>query len=87
MKKISKRQKRAIKQEIKDQYLLGPDGVRANERELLAIPESTVLKYTLRRKQYWLRTLQASRAYKNERDANMYVGMREVLRRWAFVPD
>lgn len=87
MKKISRREKKALKQEIKDQYAMGKDGVRANEKDLLDIPRSKVLKYTVRGQQYWLKTLKASRTYKNEKDKNMFVGMRDVLRRWAFVPD
>ena len=54
---------------------------------MLEIPMSKVLKYTTRRQQYWLQTIQASREYKTERDTNMFIGTRNVLRRWAFVPD
>ena len=86
-KKLSKRKRKALRKEIKDRYFLGPDGVRASERNMLDIPLSEILRYTTRRQQYWLQTIQASRKYKTERDKNMYIGMRDVLRRWAFVPD
>lgn len=86
-KKISKRERKAIRKEIKHQYLLGLDNVRVNEKDLLRIPKAEVLKYSTRKQQYWLKTVKASREYREEKNKNMYVGMRDLLRTWAFVPD
>ena len=86
-KKISRREKRALKKEIKAQYALGKDGVRANEKDLLDVSMNKVLKYTVSGQQYWLKTVKASRTYTTEQNKNMFTGMRNILRRWAFVPD
>lgn len=86
-KKMSKRERKALRKDIEYQYALGHITVRANERDLLEIPKKTVLKYTTRKQQYWLKTAKASREYREEKDANMFIGMRDLLRDWAFVPD
>lgn len=83
---IQKR-KRILQQEITLQYQLGDDTVRASEKDLLQLPQSTIRKYPLRKQKYWVATLKASCEYMVEKNTNMLVGIRYVLRRWAFVPD
>ena len=73
---------------IKLQYRLGVDSqCTTSDRDLLDRPIKEVLKYTIRDQKYWVATLKASRKYKKDSDTNMYENMRQVMRRWAFVPD
>ena len=85
-KEISRREKRALKLEIKQQYALGKDGLRANDKELLDRPLSKVLAFSAKNKKYWIRTLQNSRIFVTDFESNIYSGMRSVMRRWASVP-
>ena len=82
-----KRERRILRQEIALQYQLGDNDVRASEKDLLTVPQSKVRKYSIRAQKYWIATLKASRKYMKEMNTNMLAGMRDVLRRWAFVPD
>ena len=46
-----------------------------------------MLKETVRAQKYWIKTLKSSREYFEETEKNMFVGMREIMHRWAFQPD
>lgn len=86
-KRASKREKKALRKEIKLQYQLGSDGVLASHRELLTKTQTQLRKESIRYQKYWVQTLKASRIFFEEAENNMFVGMRDVMRRWAFVPD
>ena len=81
-----KREKKALEKEITNQFKLGTDGVRGNDRHLLQQGLASVLSATIREQKYWARTLQLSRAYVLAAEQNMFVGMRSILRKWAKPP-
>ena len=85
-KAISKREKKTLRKEIKLQFRLGPDGVRANDKDLLYRSKSTVLSYSIKNKKYWVQTLKASRTFVDDFETNMFSGMRGIMRQWAAVP-
>ena len=85
-KKISKRTKKALKKEIKLQFRLGPDGVRAEHREFFQRSLSTIYGYSIKNQQYWARTLKASRILYAEDEKNMFTGMRSIMKNWARIP-
>ena len=47
-KKISRRERKALKKEILQQFELGPNGLRADEEDLLNRTPSQVLGYSLK---------------------------------------
>ena len=85
-KNVSKRERKVLRKEIKQQFKLGSDGVRANDRDLLSRSKSTVLAYSVKNQKYWIRTLKTSRAFVTEFESNMFSGMRNVMKEWASVP-
>ena len=85
-KNVSKRERKALRKEIKQQFKLGSDGVRANDRDLLSRSKSTVLAYSVKNQKYWIRTLKSSRAFVTEFESNMFSGMRNEMKEWASVP-
>ena len=85
-KEISKRERKAVRKEIRLQYTLGNVGVRAGNKELLEIPKSKVLSSSLRYQRYWVRTLKTSRTYMEDFENNMFSGMRSVIKEWAKIP-
>ena len=85
-KATSKRERKAIKEDIKIQFRLGINGVRAAHRELLNMTQQQVLNSSLRYKRYWIRTLKTSREYMQEFEGNMFTGMRSIMKNWASVP-
>ena len=83
----SKREQMHLKEEIRKQFDLGPDGVRSAEKGLFQKGKSEMLKASIREQKYWLRTIKISRAYVTEANSNMYVGMRYLMRTWTRPPD
>ena len=83
----SKREKKVLEKEIKKQFRLGTDGVRGNDRHLLQRGLTAVLSATIREQKYWVRTLRLSRAYVLETEQHIFVGMRNILRKWTKPPD
>jgi len=82
----SKRERGALRKEIRQQFQLGPDGVRANDKELLERPKSTMLNYSFENQKYWVRTLKNSRTFVDDFKSSMFTGMRGIMQRWASVP-
>ena len=66
---------------------MGEKGLRATDKHYLRQSLDTVLTSSVREQKYWLRSVQVSRAYMVEAEKNMFVGMRDVMRRWARLPD
>ena len=85
-KAVSKRERQALKKEIKQQYALGTQGLRADDRGKLSQPMSAVLAYSIRNQRYWIRTLKNSRIFMEDMENNMFSGMRSIIRRWASLP-
>lgn len=83
---LSKRERRALRKEIKHQFQLGTDGVRGNDKELLHRSKTTVLTYSIRNQKYWIKTLKSSRTFEEDFESSMFSGMRNVMRQWASVP-
>jgi len=46
-----------------------------------------ILTVSVREQKYWVRTIQLSRAYVKEAEQNMFIGMRNVMKKWAKPPD
>ena len=82
----SKRERKALRQEIRLQYRMGPAGARAHDRELLSRTKSTVLNYSIKNQKYWVRTLKTSRSFAKDFESSMFTEMRGVMQRWASVP-
>ena len=85
-KEISKRERKALQQEIRLQYQIRPAGVRAHDRELLSRTKSTVLNYSIKNQKYWARTLKTSRSFVEDFESSMFTGMCGIMQRWASVP-
>ena len=51
------------------------------------LPQCKLRKESIRYQKYWVKTLKANRIFFEEAENNLFVGMTEVMRRWAFVPD
>lgn len=83
----SRREKQKLQVEIKRQFDLGEKGLRATDKHYLQQSLNTILTSSVREQKYWLRSVQVSRAYMVEAEKNMFVGMRDVMRRWARLPD
>ena len=83
----SRREKQKLQVEIKRQFDLGEKGLRATDKHYLRQSLNTILTSSVREQKYWLRSVQVSRAYMVEAEKNMFVGMRDVMRRWARLPD
>lgn len=83
----SKREKKALEKEIRKQFNLGPNGVRGNDRQLFNNGMAHILTVSVREQKYWVRTIQLSRAYVKEAEQNMFIGMRNVMKKWAKPPD
>ena len=48
---------------------------------------SATLSTTIREQKYWLRTIRLSRAFILEAEQKMFVGMRNIMLKWAKPPD
>ena len=85
-KAISKRDRKELKKEIKQQYALGMRGLRADDQDKLTHPISTIFSYIIKNQRLWLRTLKNSRIFMEDAENNMFSGMRSIMRRGASVP-
>ena len=85
-KAISKRERKALRKEIKQQFKVEIEGVRAHNRKLLHRSKSTIFAYSVKNRKYWIRALKTSRAFVTEFESNMFSGMRNVMKAWASVP-
>ena len=83
----SKRDKAEIEKEIRHQYSLGTDGLRAADKHLLSTSLTSMLHASTKEQKYWLRTLRISRAFIRNWENNMFVGMRHVMKTWTRPPD
>lgn len=83
----SKREKKALQKEIRKQFKLGIQGVRAEHKILLHGDVNAILNSSIREQKYWVRTIRLSRAYITEAEKNMFVGMRNIMLQWAKPPD
>ena len=83
----SNREKKALQKEIKKQFKLGSEGIRAEHKDLLRGDVNSILQSSIREQKYWVRTLKLSRAYVTESENNMFVGMRSIMLNWAKPPD
>lgn len=73
--------------EIRRQFQLGTKGLRAVDKHYVQQNMTTVLTSSIREQKFWIRSVQVSRAYIAEAEKNMFVGMRDIMKRWAKVPD
>lgn len=83
---FSKCECKASRKEITQQYWLGPNGVHANDQELLARPKKLVLNYGVQNKKYWICTIKTSWTFVEDFESNIFRGMHGVIRRWESVP-
>lgn len=83
----SKREQKALRDEIKKQFNLGPKGVRAVDRDLFLQGQNALLQSSVREQKYWVRTIKISRTYFAEAEKNMFIGMRYLMRNWTRPPD
>ena len=83
----SKREKKALHDEIRNQFLLGTKGVRTVGKDLFLKGQTNVLNASILEQKYWVRTLKISRAYVEEAEKNIFIGMRHLLRTWTRPPD
>ena len=79
--------KKALQKEIRNQFRLGPDGVRGTDKQLFSRGLTATLSTSIREQKYWLRTVRLSRAFILEAEQNMFVGMRSIMLNWAKPPD
>ena len=83
---VSRRQRKILRNDIELQYQLGPNGLRAKEKDFLLKPIASVLHSSIRNQRYWICTMKSSRSFMTDYENNMFSGMRNVMRRWASVP-
>ena len=85
-KAVSRRERKTLKKEIRQQYALDPDGARARDKELLQSPIKALLRSSVRNQRYSIHTLKSSRAFFTDFETNMFSEMHSVKRRWTALP-
>lgn len=85
--KLNRKQAAELNASIERIYQKGQEDVRPIHRWLFDEGIENTKARTVRMKKYWVRTLCASSKYHNEAQENMLIGMRNIMRTWATIPD
>ena len=73
--------------EIRKQFNVGNSTLRPKDHYLLEEGVERILQRPIKSQKYWLRQCNVSREYTELSEKNMLEGMRNIMMRWATVPD